>query len=271
MIYAKLKGNGYEYCRDIEVWFPKWNKEVVVIISPHDDDALFGCGITIQALKESGGEVYVLILTDGSMGYTSKNENDFNGKNKIVETRKGETVKAYEKVGVDAEHIIKVEYFDSELEKKVEEREVQRGIIKKLRELKVTRVFLPNEYDFHMDHKAAYEYGLYCGIQATTGIMWSSEEEEVCNIKSFLIYPVWMDFEEGRKIDYGIKAEVDCDNIYLERKLEGIKEYVGEGRSQRQMKNSLDEIVRRGASEYFLNCTINMFDGKKYDKVVFGG
>lgn len=262
MVYVKRDNGSYVYHEDIRLWLPNYNDEKVVVISPHDDDALIGCGITLQLLKENDSEVYVFVLTDGSMGYTSGNNSDFNGKNNIVETRKIETVKAYEKIGIDKKHVIRFDYPDSELVKKLQDRDVQRGIIEKLRAIGVTRVFLPNENDFHVDHKIAYEVGLYCGIQATTGIM--LDLGGICNIKSFLTYPVWMGFEKG--IDYAVMTE-DC---YLERKVEGIEEYVGDGKSQQQMKDCLKEIKERGPYEYFLESRLEMFDGRKYMEDVFG-
>ena len=37
----------------------------VLIISPHPDDEVIGCGGLISKIKENGGKVYVLFLTNG--------------------------------------------------------------------------------------------------------------------------------------------------------------------------------------------------------------
>ena len=70
--------------------------EHLVIISPHDDDAVLGAGGLIKARSELRLKTTVLILTDGSLGYSKPEEKDT-----IVETRKQETKKCYEMLGAD--------------------------------------------------------------------------------------------------------------------------------------------------------------------------
>ena len=45
-------------------------EEVVVAFSPHDDDALLGCGYLLHHLLERKITVYVVIFCNGNAGYS---------------------------------------------------------------------------------------------------------------------------------------------------------------------------------------------------------
>jgi hypothetical protein len=61
-------------------------KERFLVISPHDDDAVLGAGLLIQLTKRENVPVYIMVVTDGSMGYCSIKE-----RNTIIEIRRNET------------------------------------------------------------------------------------------------------------------------------------------------------------------------------------
>jgi len=84
--YARSKTEGFEFVRLVSEerrvgsklanvsrhWQGK--KERFLAISPHDDDAVLGAGLLIQLTKRENVPVYIMVVTDGSMGYCSIKE-----------------------------------------------------------------------------------------------------------------------------------------------------------------------------------------------------
>ena len=70
-----------------------------MVISPHDDDAALGAGLALAAARAEGIETNVAILTDGRMGYA-----DPQTRESIVQTRREETERAYDVLGVHGLH-----------------------------------------------------------------------------------------------------------------------------------------------------------------------
>ena len=72
--------------------------ETLLVIAPHADDEILGCGGLISKIKKAGGKVYVLIFNAGSV----------HGKNKEEATKiwKKETASAMKLLKVDEYDII---------------------------------------------------------------------------------------------------------------------------------------------------------------------
>ena len=86
------------------------SKENFLIISPHDDDAALGAGLLIQLAKRENVPVQILIVTDGSMGYCRKKEQD-----SITEIRKAEALECYQALGVAKKNIHWAGFADCQL------------------------------------------------------------------------------------------------------------------------------------------------------------
>lgn len=179
----------------IDLIFPGWapSDERVVIFSPHDDDAVLGVGLLIQAVLANQGEVYVVIFCQGNAGYTTASQKDT-----IVETRQKETLNAYDILGVDNTHLIHLDYSDFSVLGYMGWN-LPAGmsgtfplIMQTLRGIKTTRLVIPNAYREHIDHEAVGKIGSYDGPQVGDPILpnWHSPVE----IRSFLEYTVWGDF-----------------------------------------------------------------------------
>lgn len=184
-----------EQSLNIETIFPLWsNKEIVVIFSPHDDDALLGAGYLLQAAQHFGAEIYVVIACNGCGGYTTLLE-----KENIVEIRKEETKRAYSKIGIPEDHIIRLDFPDFSLKPYIGWKMPWGGTgtmektLKILRSLQATRLILPNPYHEHIDHEATYIMGVWEGPQAGDPIMPDYGQLQ-SPIKSYLEYSVWGNF-----------------------------------------------------------------------------
>ena len=49
------------------------SSDKLLVIAPHPDDEVIGCGGLIQKVKKAGGKVYVIFLTNGTTNDFSKN------------------------------------------------------------------------------------------------------------------------------------------------------------------------------------------------------
>ena len=67
-----------------------------LVLAPHPDDEVFGCGGTLARLRQQGAEIHVHILTDGG-GYSQGDE-----RQAICQTRREETDRALGVLGIGA-------------------------------------------------------------------------------------------------------------------------------------------------------------------------
>lgn len=125
----------------------------LLIVAPHPDDEIFGCGGLIQRIKKGGGKVYVLYLTVG----TTK---DF--------SKKGHST-LDERIR-EIEHVAKLMKFDGykiafpgdnhhlqldALPQKVLINEIERGEKISLEAIQPTTLAIPSAHDYNQDHRAA--------------------------------------------------------------------------------------------------------------------
>ncbi len=181
--------------RDIALLFPAWRgaAERLLVLSPHDDDALLGAGYAIAAALEQGAQVNVAIFCDGSAGYSRPED-----KETIVATRRRETINAFQVLGLEQERIFYLGYPDFSLVSYIgwklsSGREgTLRPVISLMRRLGITRLLIPNGYREHLDHEAAYDIGRYDGVQAgdPVGADWGAPTP----VRNVLQYAVWGDF-----------------------------------------------------------------------------
>jgi hypothetical protein len=201
---------------DIAVLFPGWHPddERLVILSPHDDDGLLGAGYVTLAAQANGGEVYLLILCDGSAGYSTPEE-----KETVVATRQAETLAAYRALNLDETHVLRCDYPDFSLEKYLgrclpdgSPGTMQR-ILPELRRLRVTRLLMPNGYREHVDHEATERIGRYDGPQVGDPIL--ADLGMAPPVRSVLQYAVWGDFSPEDALVHGRSPTLRANRALL--------------------------------------------------------
>jgi hypothetical protein len=179
----------------INTLFPYWQtgNERLLVLSPHDDDALLGAGYAMAAARANGAEVHVAVCCDGSAGYSRIEDRDT-----IVEVRRAESTRAYGRLGLHQDkHLHYLGYPDFSLVNYIGWKlsagfkGTLQPFITLLRKLGITRLMIPNGYREHTDHTAAYEIGRFDGVQAgdAVGVDWG----ERTSIASVVQYPVWGD------------------------------------------------------------------------------
>jgi LmbE family N-acetylglucosaminyl deacetylase len=125
-----------------------YSGENVLVISPHPDDEIIGCGGTLIKLRETGSKISVLQLTDGSR--TSALQDSPEDIRKTIRLKEAETVAA--DLGVANLFLFREE--DSQLHCTEENVKKLTGI---LNTLQPKIIFIPFINDKHPDHVVANE------------------------------------------------------------------------------------------------------------------
>lgn len=180
----------------IDLLFPGWGErpECVLVLSPHDDDALLGAGYAMLAAAGEGADVHVCIYCDGSAGYSSPDERDG-----IVEVRRREALRAYGAVDLPPERVHRLELPDfgarAYLGRRLPGGEpgIMDRLVSLVRGLRVTRLLVPNGYREHVDHEATFDSGRYDGVQAGDPVL--ADLGEPTPVLSTLVYAVWGDLD----------------------------------------------------------------------------
>lgn len=130
-----------------------FKNECLLVIAPHADDEVLGCGGLISKIKKDGGKVYVLIFNVGAV-------NKENPEEATIRWKK-ETAKAMEFLKVDDYDII----FDSSLDNRyldIKPLHTLIGIIESdskvsLDKVNPTIIAIPTSHSHHQDHVKVFE------------------------------------------------------------------------------------------------------------------
>lgn len=149
---------------------PSLNFKKVLVLAPHPDDDVFGCGGTITQLAKAGAKISVVYFCDGSGGLPEKSYQKFEikddkeelGQNikrdpKLVEVRKAEAKKSAEILGIKNQ--IFFGYFDGKLAAGLAVKKAFNDLIK---EVNPDIILTPSFLDNHPDHRATNEVLINC-------------------------------------------------------------------------------------------------------------
>lgn len=129
----------YEWPRLVKK--PKGRK--VVVLAPHMDDEIIGCGGTLRKHVESGDRVSVIYMTSGTRG-----TRDFAASAALSETRKAEVAESNRILGVPNAYFLDLD--DGTDEDWSAEKERLAALLK---QLAPDLIYLPPYYDLHADHR----------------------------------------------------------------------------------------------------------------------
>lgn len=119
----------------------------LLIVSPHPDDEVLGCGGLIKRIKDAGGKVYVLFITVGDTQEYSK-QGVSNGHERISEIEKVAKYLKYDNYQIlfpgNTFHLRLDSIPQIELVSKIEE---------SLNRIKPTIVAMPQPVDYNQDHR----------------------------------------------------------------------------------------------------------------------
>ena len=97
----------YACARDIDV---EAETGPCLIIAPHPDDEILGCGAVIQRARNAGRFVYVVIVTDGS----ASSRSSIIQPNELAALRREEACEACGILGVEAGNIVFLSFSDGQ-------------------------------------------------------------------------------------------------------------------------------------------------------------
>lgn len=234
MSYTYCDLNTGKVSTDIGMLFPNFGKdEVLAVMSPHDDDAILGAGYAMMAAKAAGADVYVVIFCRGDAGYSTVEEKDT-----IEAVRQRETVDCYERMGIPADHILRLGFPDFSAignigwQKATGEVGDMPTLLRFLREKLVTRVMIPNHYHEHIDHLAAHLMSSYDVPQAGDAALVDHGTPHA--VRSTLQYSVWADLDPEDALVHGRPTNLRANRILavdaeIEKKIDdAIEAYVSQ-------------------------------------------
>lgn len=187
----------------------------LLVIAPHPDDEIFGCGGLIYRVKQAGGKVYVLYLTVGTTKDFSKK------KYSTLEERVKEIGEVAKFMRFDGYRIaFPGNYYHLQLDALPQKRiidEIERGELVSIESVRPNAMAIPSSSDYNQDHRAANS----AAITATRPVP--------SNFKHFV--PMVFEYEfpyftwtsESEKVSPSIF--VSLDDKALDAKLEAIKLY----------------------------------------------
>ena len=120
----------------------------VLVIAPHPDDEVLGCGGTIKKLASEGAKVYILIMTRGKKGKYSDSQ---------IENVRNEAVTAHKLLGITRTRFLDYPAPDLDL---IAKADISASIKEIIEELRISTLFLPHRGDIHNDHKVIFDAGL---------------------------------------------------------------------------------------------------------------
>jgi LmbE family N-acetylglucosaminyl deacetylase len=128
---------------------PDFKNQKLLIVSPHPDDEVLGCGGLIKRVKDQGGEVHILFLTVGDTQEYSK-KGVSNGNERISEIERVSKFLKYD----DYQILFEGNTFHLRLDT-VPQIDLVSKIEESLNRIKPTIVAMPRHQDYNQDHRAA--------------------------------------------------------------------------------------------------------------------
>lgn len=120
----------------------------ILILAPHPDDEVLGCGGTIKKLAYEGNKVYVLVVTRGSKRLYDQAK---------VENVRNEALQAHKLLGVKQTFFL--DFPAPELDT-IPLADISREISKVIVDFQINKLYLPHRGDIHNDHRVVFNAGL---------------------------------------------------------------------------------------------------------------
>lgn len=128
--------------------------ENVLVLAPHMDDEVIGCGGTVALHADAGADVTVAYLTDGRFGhpevYTTSGAEREQAQARLMPRRKNEARLAQDVLG-----IMRICFLDAVDTQLGNDPNAARRLAELLHEIRPVRVYVPHFLEQHPDHRAA--------------------------------------------------------------------------------------------------------------------
>jgi len=120
----------------------------MIVVAPHPDDEILGCGATIAKYIDNGFDVFIIVATRGDLSMFSEEQ--------VLNVRK-EALEAHKFLGIKETF-----FFDFPAPKLniIPECEISDAFFEIFKSIQPTTLFIPHPSDLHQDHKAIYRSSL---------------------------------------------------------------------------------------------------------------
>lgn len=217
-------------------------KGPILVIAPHFDDDIIGCGGTLLKYFQQGVEIHVVYLTDGTGGAPSEVSSC-----DITNIRYQEAKESIYALGIHNAKLHCLNIKDGTVNDCVYNKQLEELIL----EIKPETVFTPYIIDIHHDHRGANNL-LYNVLR--------NYSVEMTGIKDIIMYEVWTPLLPNL-----------CVNISgeFEKKINALKKHVTQIKLMRyvEMVSALNmyraSFVHHSSFQYaeaFYKCTVEEFD-----------
>lgn len=120
----------------------------ILVIAPHPDDEILGCGGVIRKSNLEGDNVYVLIVTRGNPALYS----DYK-----IENIRNEARTSHAQLGV--KETVFLDFYAPELDT-TSQAAISRQFSEVIKKWEISTLYLPHRGDIHHDHSAVFSAGL---------------------------------------------------------------------------------------------------------------
>ena len=123
----------------------------ILVIAPHADDEILGCGGSINFFIRKGYKVYVAILTNGNKGDKKKYSE------KYIDGLRKEALKSHKYLGISKTFFFEfpAPYLDQYPIAKISD-----SIKKLIEKINPQKLFIPHLHDSHVDHQIIHKASL---------------------------------------------------------------------------------------------------------------
>jgi LmbE family N-acetylglucosaminyl deacetylase len=199
----------------------------ILVIAPHPDDEILGCGGTMAKHAEKGDIVHLCIVTKA---YTPDWSESF------ISKRSVEIEIAAKILGVKETHLLDLPTIKLDT---LPQRDVNRAISKVINKVNPQIVYIPYKGDLNMDHRIVFESALV-GLRPIDS-----------SVKRILAYEVLSETEWGKPIEpFYQNVYVDITKT-LQKKLNAMKAYSSELKTPPHPRSLevIEALARKRGSE----------------------
>lgn len=182
-------------------------KKRILVVAPHCDDEVLGCGGTMAKLTNAGHDVTVLMITNGNIGAPelfSKEDTENNRK---------EAIKACDRLGVK-----KVEFLDFPAPRldTIASYKLSKAIKDIIFKYEIHTMYIPHRGDIHHDHAVTYD----CSLVAARPI-------DGCPIRKILAYETLSETEWAAPLQNNAFIPTIFEDItdFIDLKIDAFQEY----------------------------------------------
>ena len=172
----------------------------ILVIAPHPDDEVLGCGGTIAKASDNGDDVYLCIVTKA---YTPDWSEEF------IKNRPKEVKKSNQILGIKKTYFL--DYPTVKLDT-IPQKELNGSLVKIVNEIKPDIVYIPHKGDLNKDHKLVFSSAMVAlrpvnspQLKAIYAYETLSETEwNIPSVDNLFVPNVWVDITNT--IDTKIEA-----------------------------------------------------------------